>query len=298
MIGMAFEARERAPAKLNLYLDVLGRRDDGFHELETLFVSIDWADDLSLHLRTDHAPAELEIEGDDTLPADEDNLVLKAWRAATADMVAAPAARFHLHKRIPIGAGLGGGSSNAAAALRLVRRWRGTLPRSAHALATALGSDVPFLLAGGAAIGRGRGEELAPLPVPPALEVVLCLQPYGCSTRQVFAEVKRGMRRPPEGTLPRLVDALERGDAKTLRDVHHNSLALPAMHAEPRLLRAASAIERRLGRAPCLSGSGSTLYDVPDPGTASAVVDALDGLPGTRRIVRLGTAPGGADSRS
>lgn len=294
---MAFEAQERAPAKLNLFLDVLGRRSDGFHDLETLFVSLDLADDLHVRVSGGGSALTLDVVGNDTLAAGEENLVLKAWRLATEDLPRRASAAFQLVKRIPVGAGLGGGSSDAAAALRLARTWRGETDRPLHELALALGSDVPFLLEGGAAIGRGRGEALTRLAPPPALEVVLCLQPYGCSTRAVFAEVVRGLRRPAPGTLTRAIQALEAGDAATLRTVHHNSLALPAMRATPRLLRAASAIERRLGRAPCLSGSGSTLYDIPDPGTAEAVVEALAGLPGTRRIVRM-RAPGDGAHRA
>jgi 4-diphosphocytidyl-2-C-methyl-D-erythritol kinase len=148
---------ERAPAKLNLSLEVIGRRPDGYHDLVTVFQTIDLADELTFE------PADrLILECDDPALAGDDNLVLGAARALAADR----GARIRLCKRIPVAAGLGGGSADAAAALRgLVRLWglritEGTL----LGLAATLGADVPFMLRGGTALAEGIGERVEALP--------------------------------------------------------------------------------------------------------------------------------------
>lgn len=152
--------KEQAPAKLNLGLHVLRRRADGYHDLETVFVRLPWHDDVTA------APADaLTLTCSDAgLPTGPDNLCLRAaLRLREAAGVAAGAA-LHLEKRLPYGAGLGGGSSDAAATLRLLSRLWGLGGRVPLApLAAALGSDVAFFLGPPAAYGTGRGEHLAPL---------------------------------------------------------------------------------------------------------------------------------------
>jgi len=145
---------ERAPAKLNLELRVLGRRPDGTHQVETLIQAIDLCDRLTI---APAAASSLAITGFE-VPVDDGNLVLRA--AAALGMHAA----FGLRKLIPPGAGLGGGSSDAAAVLRAGGGGRGDLA----AVAAALGADVPFFLRGGRALATGRGESLRPLPPDPA----------------------------------------------------------------------------------------------------------------------------------
>jgi 4-diphosphocytidyl-2C-methyl-D-erythritol kinase len=153
-----------APAKLNLGLEVVGRRADGYHDLATIFLTVSLFDELSVA----SAPGTsigLECYGSDLPP--QENLV---WRAAEAMQHAAPGngALLRLEKRIPIAAGLGGASSDAAATLLALRElWQaGASDDMLAKIALKLGSDVPFLLRGGCALGRGRGEELFPLPQP------------------------------------------------------------------------------------------------------------------------------------
>ena len=152
-----------APAKLNLGLEVIERRDDGFHEIVTIFVAIDLCDRVTL------SPAsELELTCDDAAITSEDNLALRALHVLRGETSHRGGAHIDLRKRIPAAAGLGGASSDAAAALLGGRDlWRLEVSDSKiQDLAARLGSDVPFFLRGGCAIGRGRGDVLEPLPLP------------------------------------------------------------------------------------------------------------------------------------
>ncbi|RYD33484.1 MAG: 4-(cytidine 5'-diphospho)-2-C-methyl-D-erythritol kinase, partial [Verrucomicrobiaceae bacterium] len=156
-----------APAKINLWLRVLGRREDGFHALETRLAPLTLCDRLTLRADAGLAPGNIGFECDDpTVPGNESNLVLKAVRALEKATGPLPGMRFSLTKRIPHGAGLGGGSSDAAAALRLVRA--AFCPEAGDAVlfdaAAAVGSDVPFFLLGGMADASGRGEIVMPVP--------------------------------------------------------------------------------------------------------------------------------------
>ncbi len=177
-------------AKLNLALHVIGKRTDGFHELRTIFQSITLADRLEIEFTPGRA-RRVELDSSLEIP---DNLVL---RAAHALMEAAPSirgqVRFRLDKRIPMGAGLGGGSSNAAAVLlALPVLARKAVPLAElNRIAAALGSDVPFFLYGGAALGLGRGEELYPLPEPGARHALLVTPGVHVSTPSAFAALAR-----------------------------------------------------------------------------------------------------------
>jgi 4-diphosphocytidyl-2-C-methyl-D-erythritol kinase len=153
----------RAPAKLNLGLEIIGKRPDGYHELATIFVAVRPEDDLAI-ARAETA----SLLVDDPNLAGDDNLALRALHLLAAHAGIAPNAAIELRKRIPAAAGLGGASSDAAAVLRLARDlWRLPTPDADLAnLAARLGSDVPFFRRGGCALGSGRGEVLAPLPMP------------------------------------------------------------------------------------------------------------------------------------
>ncbi|MBI1992544.1 MAG: 4-(cytidine 5'-diphospho)-2-C-methyl-D-erythritol kinase, partial [Candidatus Omnitrophica bacterium] len=176
----------RAPAKLNLSLRVLGKRPDGYHEIETLFERIDLADELTF----EDGPRQLTLTcSDPTLSCGEDNLILKAARLLQATVGASRGARIHLVKRIPVAAGLGGGSSDAATTLMgLSRLWGLELePPQLRSLAAQLGSDVPFFLSETPfAIGRGRGELCEPIPQAPVLSHVLVVPNERLSTKAVY----------------------------------------------------------------------------------------------------------------
>src|SRR3954451_14162857 len=210
-----------APAKLNLFLRVVGRRPDGFHELETVFQSIDLADTLTI------APsADLRLTGGtEDAPPGSENLVLRAAAALRDATGFAGGAAIHLEKQIPVGAGLGGGSSDAAATFAALNRfWELGLGASElAALAAGLGSDVPVALQGGTALGRGRGERLEPLATPP-FWFVLARPPFAVPTARAYTLFRpAGSEAPPvEAFLaalasqdPETVAALLRNDLET-----------------------------------------------------------------------------------
>lgn len=287
----------RAPAKVNLSLAVLGRRRDGFHELDTVVVRIGLADRLSVAPASGAGGDRLEIEGSPEL-AVEGNLVLGAaallrGRRDPRESPLPPLA-YRLEKRIPVAAGLGGGSSDAALALRLAAAaWRiGLADRERMELAAALGSDVPFFATGApAARLAGRGEQLTTLPQPPDVGFVLVTPPFQLATARVFAHhaaLPAGRRRPRNSEAA-LAELLRTGGSATelvalapqLRDA--NDLWPAARACEPALVAVRAGLEAETGRPWLLSGSGPTLFAV-YPSTAEAVAGAA----GLRRSIGSG----------
>jgi len=253
----------RAPAKVNLYLQVLGRRADGFHELVTVLHAIDLCDELSLQRRQRRrdlpggAPdVSLRVDGD--APAGEQNL---AHRAACALLAEAGAAGdvgldITLRKHIPAGGGLGGGSSDAAAVLAGLDALLGRPCRAEtlQRLAASLGSDVAFFLHGGTALCTGRGEIVRPLRPPRAQELTLALPPFGVSTASVYAALAAGpAARADLALLDELAQRVADADARGLNSLYRNDLEPPARRVEPRL---AALLDSGLH----LSGSGSTHF--------------------------------------
>ena len=196
--------QRNAPAKLNRFLAVLGKRADGFHELELVTTVLEGVAELTDTLGAEAAETlSLTLSGptSEGLTADEDNLVLRAWRLLEREVRRSLPARLELEKRIPHGAGLGGGSSNAAAALELGNELfdLGLDAPTLLSLAAQLGSDVPLFLLGGTVLGLGRGERVFPLrPIP--LEPMLIVHPglyVGTpSVYQALAQVGRPLPEP------------------------------------------------------------------------------------------------------
>ena len=170
-------------AKINWMLRILGIRDDGYHDLETIFQSISLSDTLQIETAD-----EFTFHCDEpSIPGGEANLVVKAYRLMKEELDLPPV-RITLQKRIPAGGGLGGGSSNAAAAIRALVPFADRSPASSRLaeIALELGSDVPFFLHGGAAYGKGRGELLTRLPDPPGIPLLLLLPEERISTAEAF----------------------------------------------------------------------------------------------------------------
>lgn len=250
-----------AHAKLNLVLRVLGRRPDGYHELETLFHQLELHDDLWAE-RGGTAPR-LSVTADDPrdlVAAGEDNLVLRAAAAFAAAAGIDGGVRFHLHKRIPNGAGLGGGSSDAAAALRLCNALFGE-PLAAPALdqlALPLGADVAFFLRGGSQWGTGIGAELAPASVPPR-RFLLLVPPYGCSTRQVYENHAAHLQAlPSPASLPAINRNPHRDSEVDLR--YWNDLEAAAERVQPELARLRARVAAAGYGSVRMTGSGSALF--------------------------------------
>ena len=249
------------PAKLNLGLRVLRRRADGYHDLDTVFVQVVLADRLTFHPSDQRASLETLGSSMDCPPAR--NLVLRAVSAYAQEFGRPVGGHWVLEKRIPLAAGLGGGSSDAAAALRILQRWcDGPLRADAlHRIAAAIGADVPFFLAGGLARGEGRGEILRPLAWPGDFWVVLVTQKQGLSTREVFLGLEGKLTRRPQAST--VLDhtgpcALVDGEARVLE----NDLSGPAFHMMPRLAGILERFRSAGLAAVGLSGSGPTIYGI------------------------------------
>ncbi len=247
-----------APAKINLTLEVLGELPGGYHELDTVFASLDLADELRWREATQ---TRLTLSGElRGLPisSGEDNLVLRALRALESRVGRELPLEIELIKRIPAGGGLGGGSVDAAALLWGVNQSHqlGLSPLELQQLGATLGADVAYGVLGGVARGRGRGDELEPLPVPRSQTVHLILPPFACPTGDVYrAWDARPVPQAP-GCSARLVAALQTDTPLALEHLA-NDLESAAWQVQPALADITRALQS-LGRV-LLCGSGSTL---------------------------------------
>jgi len=202
-----------APAKLNLFLEVLGRRDDGYHEIESLMVTVDLFDTLTF---ADDPSGKVDLRCDDpSLPTGPENLVIRAAERLRSATGCDRGARITLSKSIPTQAGLAGGSSDAAATLAgLDRLWDlRTPPGRLDELAAAIGSDVAFFRHAPCAVCRGRGEVVEPRDLPTTLHFVLVCPPIGSSTAEVYRNTIPPGRPRPIGAI---LDALGAGDVPAL----------------------------------------------------------------------------------
>ncbi len=249
------------PAKINLHLEVLGRRRDGYHELRTLFAAVGVWDTLVFE------PAEgevtLEVHPAGIVPVGEDNLVIRAARELQRRRGlgrGSPAgAHLTLLKRIPVAGGLGGGSADAAAALvGLNSLWgSGAAPHELVEIAAALGADVPFFMVAGVAWGTGRGDQLMPLPDLPPWWVVLLPSAVPVSTSRVYASLNA----PPCGDAPPspIYDWVRQGGELPL-DACRNDLEPVVMEQFPDVKERLLLLSPEQPRLTMLSGSGGTVF--------------------------------------
>jgi len=256
---------KKSPCKVNLLLNILGKRADGFHELETIMQPVNLCDRLTFERG---AGVALSCN-DATLPVDARNLI---HRAATAFLQAAKISdgvRIHLEKRIPLAAGLGGGSGNAATALLALNELFGhPLPAAKlDELAAALGSDVPFFLQTRPAFATGRGEKIQPLDFFPALKgkAFLLIHPgFGIATPWAYQNLARfpeaSNGRP--GRAQKLVTRLQTGDWRSAVGEFYNSLEAPALEKFPVLALFQEFLRANGALAALMSGSGSTTFAI------------------------------------
>ncbi|MDR2671368.1 MAG: 4-(cytidine 5'-diphospho)-2-C-methyl-D-erythritol kinase [Oscillospiraceae bacterium] len=267
---------ERAPAKINLTLDVLGRRPDGFHDLRTLMQSVSLCDKLTLTRR--EQPGLGLTSNLRFLPTDRRNLVHAAAAAFFARSgLTPPGLHLSLEKHIPVGSGMGGGSADAAAALRLLNRFfqAGLSHGDLEALAAQVGSDVPFCVRGGTQLAEGRGERLRPVPPLPACHIVLCKPPFSLSTATVFSRVAttRFTWRPDHDGALR---ALQEGDLRALSQRLFNVLESLIPHGQREIADIRSVLLDAGALGALMSGSGPTVYGLfSDPDAAHAVHEVL-----------------------
>ena len=257
--------RATCPAKVNLGLHVVGRRSDGYHEIMTVFQAIDLCDVLEGEVSESLT---LEVS-DPSLPAGESNLVVRAARLLQAryEGPVTLGARLRLDKAIPVGAGLGGGSSDAAGALLLLDTlWVLNLERSTlGALAEELGSDVPFFLSGGTALGTGRGATIEPLSPLADRLVLLGSPPFGFSTPEIYRALEAPLTvDEADVTVPRLFVKFAKGNDFSLA---RNDLEPVAFRWREELATFRDALSGAGAEVALLSGSGSTVFGLFRTGT-------------------------------
>lgn len=286
----------RVPGKLNLHLAVGDCRDDGYHELATVFHAVSLVDEVTVR-DADVLALRINGEGADVLPTDERNL---AWRAAElmAEHVGrAPDVAITIDKAIPVAGGMAGGSADAAAVLvGMNALWELGVPRrDLHALAARLGSDVPFALHGGTALGTGRGEELATVLTRETFHWVLVFADAGLSTPAVFAELDRlretGRKLPESGESEPVLAALAAGDPQRLAGLLGNDLQAAAISLNPALRRTLRAGVEAGALAGIVSGSGPTCAFLCVSAASAADVAVELSAVGAGRAVRVASGP-------
>lgn len=277
---------EKAPAKINLTLDVLSKRPDGFHEVEMIMTTVDLADRIWLRPVKDRA---ITIKSSHRfVPNDRKNLAYQAADLLRKRFRLSQGVEITLDKNIPIAAGLAGGSSDAAAALRgLNRLWNLGLSLDELAeLGAEIGSDVSFCVYGGTAIARGRGEKITHLPAPPNCWVVLAKPSIGVSTGNIYGRLDlKTIHHPPTS---RMLEALEEGDYDGMCNSLGNVLEPVTMNMHKEVIVLKEQMERFGADAVLMSGSGPTVFGlVKQESRVSKIVNALKGFCHDVHAVRM-----------
>ncbi|RPF51197.1 4-(cytidine 5'-diphospho)-2-C-methyl-D-erythritol kinase [Aquisalibacillus elongatus] len=249
---------EKAPAKINLTLDVLHKRDDGYHEVEMVMTTIDLADRLSFEIINGNR---VEIASENRfVPNDKRNLAYQAATLLKERFNIQKGIRIFLDKHIPVAAGLAGGSSDAAATLRGVNRLfdLGLSLEDLQEIGAEIGSDVPFCVMGGTAIAKGRGEKLTHLPSPPPCWVVLAKPDVGVSTKDVYGKVNlQNMTHPNNEAL---VQSLKKQDFYNMCQQLGNVLEPITMDMHSRVRQIKERMQKTGADGVLMSGSGPTVF--------------------------------------
>jgi 4-diphosphocytidyl-2-C-methyl-D-erythritol kinase len=278
----------RAPAKLNLTLEILQRRDDGLHGIRSVMVPVDLCDELHVE-RSQERAFVCDAEG-----LQENNLVERAMRA-----LAVAGVSIRLHKTIPTGAGMGGGSSDAAAVLLAAQR--GVLPARGGidylAAARSLGSDVPFFLAQTAALVEGTGERVTALgPVPPWHAVVV-KPPVAVSTAWAYERIDvhpRPTRPRAQSASLQMCEALQRGEFERVQTLLQNDFHDVLAPATPEIARALDALRAAGAQRPLLTGSGSCVFALAQTAAQAEALAGAIRVPEGYELFRCAFWNGGA----
>ncbi len=263
----------RAPAKINVGLEILERRDDGFHNLQSVFLAIDLCDELSF-MPTNGS---IELVCEPAMTANvSDNLV---YRAATLlkDRVGRPdwGAKITLRKNIPAGAGLGGGSSDAATTLLALNEvWNTRVPvDDLMLMASTLGSDVPFFINPRPSLVTGRGEEIQPLDCHPSWDVVLVTPNVHVNTAWAYQALQRTTRRPPSNLASSFLSFVNTGRPVSSALVNDFEFVVSTQHPELAVIR--RKLEELEPLYVSMSGSGSAMFALFAPGTVPTSIDDI-----------------------
>lgn len=247
-------------AKINLGLEVVGLREDGYHEIITLFQTINLGDYLKFKLRSDNR---LIVSGDRSdVPWDESNLIYRAALLLKNVAGLSKGIEIEVKKNIPPGRGLGGGSSNAALTLLLLNRfWQIDLPVDRLlSLAASLGADIPYFFFGGLCLGRGKGDQLDPLPDLPERWVLLVIPDFPVSTAIIYRELDQQAEfLTSRDKASKIIKFLETKDSAVIRQFE-NDLELVALKIHPQLAEIKQEIANSGAELSMMSGSGSAVY--------------------------------------
>jgi len=250
---------EKAPAKINLSLDVLHKREDGYHEVEMVMTMVDLADRIEMQ----ELPRDTIIISSQAgyIPLDEKNLAFQAAKLIKDRYDVKQGVYIHLDKKIPVAAGLAGGSSDAAATLRgLNRLWKLDIASDElQRLGAELGSDVPFCVTGGTAVARGRGERLEPIESPPQCWVVLAKPPINVSTSEIYGKLRaNAIKRHP--STARVIEAIRSKRFDELCDNLGNVLEEVTLDLYPEVRQLKECMIRLGADGVLMSGSGPTVF--------------------------------------
>ena len=256
------DIRVRAHAKINLYLDVIGRREDGYHDLETIFHSIDLHDDVIIRKQgAKDITVRCEHPG---VPSDFRNLAFRAAQCLSDEVGGVGGIAIDIYKRIPVAAGLAGGSADAAAVLHGVNQLFGlgftqdVLMR----LGGQLGADIPFCLHGGAALGLGIGDQLTSLPALSDTSLLLLNPGIEVSTASVFRKLNFSLTKPEKAGII-IKTHIEKGDVVGIGENLYNRLEVPVFSEYPEVFALKNELSMRAGcYGALMSGSGATVFAV------------------------------------
>ena len=279
------EIRIHAHAKINLYLDVISKRADGYHEIETVFHSIALHDDVYLRQRS-HGTISIHCD-DPQVPTDARNLAYRAAKLLTDYRRGIPGVEIHIRKRIPVASGLGGGSANAAAVLWGMNQLFDlnlTQPELMR-LSARIGADVPFCLLGGSAIGRGIGEVLTPLPPLDNATIVLANPGFGVPTAWSYDNISFPLTKSPK-SVKILVCHLQNSELESVAAQLYNRLETTVYSKYPSVAK----LKTQLAACPgsfgaLMSGSGATVFALVENQQQANAAVSIIGAPAAFRAV-------------
>lgn len=249
-----------SPAKINLFLNVVGKRPDGYHELESIFQTVSLFDIIELNEKKAGISVKTDHPG---LPTGRNNLAYKAAELIRNNYGIKQGVDIFICKNIPIGGGLGGGSSNAATVLTgLNRLWKLGISRSELSLLAAeIGSDVPFFIYGGTALVKGRGEIVFPLEIKNPFHYLLVSPHIAVPTKEIYQNLRLYLTRPKNNG-SEIIHCLTTGDSDQISRLLYNSLEAVALGLYPELKAIYLRLQRKLKGKLLVSGSGSTIFRI------------------------------------
>lgn len=278
---------EKAPAKINLTLDVLGKRDDGYHEVEMIMTMVDLSDRLELEeLSRDTIIISSPVG---YIPLDEKNLAFQAAKLIKERYKVKQGVYIHIDKKIPVSAGLGGGSSDAAATLRgLNRLWKLHIDEEElQAMAVELGSDVPFCVTGGTALAKGRGEQLEKIPSPPACWAILARPQVSVSTAEIYRQFD-ATKTDRERKSQLVKQAIERQHYEEMCAHMNNMLEEVTLRLYPEVARIKDCMQRLGADGVQMTGSGPTVFGlVKKESKINKIYNGLRGFCKEVHVVRI-----------